>query len=472
VRVEETVADVPVGPGSAAQPESVRCVLPPAPALAGAGSIQILASEKTYARTESPRHYPDNDLVRVTTAAVWLADVLPYGLTALPIDEVRQAGAPPRPLAPRSVVVRARTMDNGRLRVEVGADGAVALTSVETARRVAPLITFVDEADCGDLYTSSPRARDHRVEFRGVRRTHRGPLRGELELRYRIVAAGRGRAAVDVELAVSLTLDADAPFVRVAVRGDNRLDDHRLRVVFGTDVIDGAAWADAAFGPVRRESVRIADEEARVELAPASAPLHRYVSVFDRAAGCTVFADGLAEYEVLAHGEIAVTLLRAVGELSRPDLPERPGHAGWPVATPGAQCRGPFAGDFAIMLHGPRLPATIDAIERAADDVLHPLAGSTLRSALRVPGPVRGVELVGPGLAFSALKESEDGEWLVLRCINLRDEPTAGEWRLPFAAAQARLARLDETPISDLACRDGVVAFGVRPRDVVTVLVR
>jgi len=38
-----------------------------------------------------------------------------------------------------------------------------------------------------------------------------------------------------------------------------------------------------------------------------------------------------------------VTVLRACGELSRIDLPERPGNAGWPTHTPEAQCIGPFA---------------------------------------------------------------------------------------------------------------------------------
>ena len=72
------------------------------------------------------------------------------------------------------------------------------------------------------------------------------------------------------------------------------------------------------------------------------------------------------------------------------------------------------------MLHGPRTAETIDAIERAADDVLNPLVGTTLRSALDVPAAGRRrSSSSGAGLAFSAIKESEDGGWLVLRCVNL-----------------------------------------------------
>ena len=74
--------------------------------------------------------------------------------------------------------------------------------------------SFVDERDVGDLYTPAPRAHGFTVQFRGVRREHRGPLRGELALRYRILDAETQRTSA--ELAVHLILDADASFVRIA----------------------------------------------------------------------------------------------------------------------------------------------------------------------------------------------------------------------------------------------------------------
>jgi len=185
-----------------------------------------------------------------------------------------------------------------------------------------------------------------------------------------------------------------------------------------------------------------------------------------------VFSDGLAEYEAAGDGSLYITLLRAVGDLSVRDLPERPGNAGWPKPTPGAQCIGPFSASFAFMLHGPRTPETIHEIERTADDVLLPLRGATLRSAIRVPDPVAGVELQGVGVALSTIKESEDGLWLVLRCVNLIDAPVAGSWRVPFDVVEAHRARLDETITDALTSIDRVVAFEAAPREIVTILVR
>jgi alpha-mannosidase len=245
-----------------------------------------------------------------------------------------------------------------------------------------------------------------------------------------------------------------------------------LRFVLAGDVAHPEVWADAAFGPVHRTPITPGADETQSERAPPTAPLHRYVSLFDASRGCTVLSDGLAEYESREDGSVAVTLVRSVGELSKSDLPERPGHAGWPVATPQAECRGPFAANLAVMFHGARDTQTIDAIERAADDFLVPMIGATLRSALGVADDVVGPELIGAGLAFSAIKESEDGRWLVLRGVNLTNERVVGAWRLPFPVEEARQSRLDESVAAPAPIEGQDVTFAADPRAIVTVLVR
>jgi alpha-mannosidase len=238
-----------------------------------------------------------------------------------------------------------------------------------------------------------------------------------------------------------------------------------------TDVRAPRVVADAAFGPVERRPPDVPLEARAMEHPDATAPLHRYVSCFDGSGGATLFGDGLTEYEADVGGTLAVTLTRSVGELSRRDLPERPGHAGYPVATPLAQGRGSFEASFAFFLHGPRSAATVDRIERVADDALLPLEGHPWRTAVDPPAAVEGVTLEGVGLACSAVKESEDGGWLVLRCVNLLDAPAAGAWRLE-GITEARVARLDETPLASIAVQGGTVRFEAPARGIVTVLVR
>ena len=477
LEIETFLADVSVGPGSR-PPERVRHVGVPR-LLGGDVPVQLLATRRANRRTESPRHYPDNDLVEVRRVVAWIPPVAGYGLAPLPLDEGKGA-APPADL---SVVGGPETLDNGVLRVHLEVDGTITVSASDGSWSVPNAVAIENAGDRGDLYTHSPFG-PVRIENRFLRSRpiHPGPLRAELETRWRIVVpsaadrrlagARRDGHAGFVDVRVRFRLDAGSPFVRVLVDGMNGAAGHRLRIRLRTGVADAAVWADAAFGPVRRVPVVVSDDERRIEAPPLTAPMHRFVSLFDSKRGVTVYSDGLAEYEADAAGDVSVTLVRSVADLSRNDVPERPGHAGWPVPTPEAQMLGPFAAELALFPHGPRDSETIDLIERTADDVLLPLTGTTLRSATADYAATGGLELEGRGLAFSAAKESEDGEWLVLRCVNLTDDTVSGRWSLPFAAREARVARLDETPLGDAPILGRTLVFSAGPRAVVTLLAR
>ena len=474
---------VPVGPGSA---PGARAAALPVDGFAfedAAISYQVLERLVRHDRVDSPVHYPDAALVDSWRVVAWAPTVRGYGLHALGVarEPTQAAGERPPPLPPSVPVATASPnwVDNGILRLAVAESGQVSLEVAGSGRRIESLLHFEDVGDRGDLYTSSPvGAPSTRTRFMGATLLHNGPLRAQLNAAWEMdIPCSTSRAArsteeVAIPLSATFVLDAGAPFVRCHISGENRARDHRLRVVFRTGITNGSVDADAAFGPVTREPIVISEAAARMEHAPMTAPLARYVTLSSAAAGFTLFSDGLAEYEANTDGQLAVTLVRAVGELSRNDLPERPGHAGWPVPTPEAQCLRPFASDLAIMLHGPRDTATIDAIERVADDVLLPLTGATLRSALHVAPPTLGVELDGRAMAFSACKQSENGEWLVLRCVNLDTRPVEGRWRLGSRVREARRARLDETPGETLPVTGTEIAFVAGPRAVVTILAR
>ena len=245
-----------------------------------------------------------------------------------------------------------------------------------------------------------------------------------------------------------------------------------MRLRFATGLDDATTVADAAFHPFVRVPLKLSDEEQRMEHVVATAPLHRWIARFTADAGATLFSDGLAEYESHDDGSIAVTLVRAVGALSRHDLPERPGNAGWPADTPGAQSLGAFGASFAIALHGADSPAVRDAVEQLADDVLLPIRGETLRSNLLEPCHAGGLELSGDGLAFSAAKPAQRAGWIVLRCVNRRDVAMRGTWRLGQPIAEAVRARLDETAEDALRVDGDSVSFEAAPMEIVTVLVR
>jgi hypothetical protein len=462
--LDATVAHVAVGPGSATRQGARR--RPPAWRVEGM-ALQLLGRTERVALTESARDYPRADLVVAARAVGWIDELRGYAVSTRLQGAAGRAVAPP----PDHVVrVEDGSLDNGMIRVEVAPDGRVRVRDLVGGRLIEDAIAFEDAADAGDLYTPAIRQVRELPPARHVRVVHRGPLRGEIAIERRWRSGASGAAANRVVL--SVVLDAGAPFVRIRVEGTNTSTDHRLRLRIATGLRDATTVADAAFHLVERSVPRLTPDDDAMEHVVPTAPLHRYVSRYDGVSGATIFSDGLAEYESLADGTVAVTLLRAVGELSRHDLPERPGHAGWPAPTPLAQARGPYRAAVALALHGADTPDQGDDVERLADDVLLPLAGRTLRSNLGEPRLAGGLELTGDGLAFSAAMPARASGWIVLRCVNRRDAAVQGAWHATRPIAEAALARLDETPLAPIQVEGNVLRFTAPPHGIVTVLVR
>jgi alpha-mannosidase len=208
------------------------------------------------------------------------------------------------------------------------------------------------------------------------------------------------------------------------------------------------------------------------EWPATTGPMHRYVI----AGGRTVFARGLHEYELLPDGRLAVTLFRSVGDLSRGALRARPGHAGWPTPTPGAQELGAFRAELAI---APVSAAEGDGaaawarVEAAAEEFHAALAGRMVRWGIGLPGRVTGPELEGRGLVFKALKPRDDGPGFVLRCLNPTMRPIRGLWRWPSPMRRAFHARLDETVLDEVRLSGDrrEMKFEAAGREVVTIVV-
>ena len=220
----------------------------------------------------------------------------------------------------------------------------------------------------------------------------------------------------------------------------------------------------------------------------------------DGQAGLAVFSRGLPEYEILRNGtaEIAVTLLRCVGSLSRGDLLTRPGHAGMDLPTPDAQCPGQHTFELAVRPHAGNWhtiyrDATVFAAplyirrgdetegyfpgevwtETAFDPPLRGFAIKPRDLAGDLPGELSFLSLSPDALVLSAVKRSEDGGALIVRCYNPTAEAFPAALATCWPVEQANLVRLDEKSWSDApTVEPNRIRFTIGAKQVRTIAVR
>ena len=429
--------DVLVGPPAGREPrrgDGARAI-----ALLGPNGpipLQLLGRASGQERLDAPRHYPDQDEVDVVRVAFRAPPLPGLGLGVLEPAE-RQ-----RPAPESGVRAGPRSLDNGLVALTVSRDGSVTLADRRTGLLYPSLLGLESAGDSGDTYTWAPRPRDRVRRMGGrvaVRVLARGPLVAALEVRGRL-----GCATGWVDARLVLTLHAGSPALRCTLHLDNRAIDHRLRLRVPTGVPGVAAVAGSQFGSVVRPAVAAEAGRYPRETPVATAPAQRFVAVADGPRGLALLAPGFFEYELAPNGELRVTLLRAVGQLSRADLPTRPGHAGWPAATPEAQCLGPDRLQLAVVpLDAADLRAG-SALPELWEDVFLPPRAVWLRQATALAPPAWDLQLEGRGLVFSSVKPPEEGNGLVLRCWNARAEPVSGAWRFGRPVGRAVRLRADE----------------------------
>jgi len=350
-------------------------------------------------------------------------------------------------------------IENEALRVEVALDGSFFVIDRASGERSGPHGALLDEGDRGDEYTYSYAgptlgSRDLVGTRRSVVTGDRATVTVEFELRLpsglREDRLARTPELVPCAVRSEISLDAGARRVDVRVVVDNQARDHRLRVLCETGTRSLTHVAGAAFAWLERET-RVAGRPGWIEQPTAERALHDLVAVEGATRGVAVGVDGLREYAVLHDGRtIAITLLRAVGFLSRGDLPERKGHAGPALVTPSAQCIGERAYRYCVVPLGAEM--TLPRAGREIREWLSPPWSGQGDAASHSFYSVEGDVAVQP----SALRAGPDGA-IVARVFKPSRDRSSATLRFARPALDARAVDL----------REGELALGNTGLDVV-----
>ena len=386
-------------------------------------------------------------------------------------------GKPTRPRRPRP----AQAVENDYFRVEASTlDGTISLTDKASGVTLDGLNRFVDGGDCGDEYNYCPPAQDELVDrprrAPRIRLVEDGPARSTLEiaLDYSLPKGltadgeGRSRRRRTCRIVSRASIYAGVPRLDFETEVDNLVEDHRLRVHFPTGLRSRFAHVEQHFGVLARPLAVPEDDGTWAETPIGTHPQKSFVDVNDGQRGLLLANRGLPEYEAIDGSEgviIALTLLRCVGWLARPRLPNRRRQAGPPIAVPGAQCLGKHVFHYSLVPHSGGWESAFVQAHRFA----HPLRGVTTTAGKGQLAPKAGLLSIAPSaLVLSALKAAENGQGIIVRLYNIASQPTWGEVRLEEPCEAVEVLNLNEEPLGQAEVDDGRVRLSLKPNEMIT----
>jgi mannosylglycerate hydrolase len=360
-------------------------------------------------------------------------------------------------------------LSNGALTVTVEPAGTLRLTTASGVE-LTGVGRLVDGGDRGDTYNYAPPARDDVVSAPAsveVTPLESGPLRGRLEVVRRYAWPVGLAADLDARAAETATvctrtlveLRTGERFVRLRVDVDNPARDHRLRLHVPTVRPASESAAEGQFAVVSRDgSAEGGWGEEPIPTYPASA--------FVDAGGVSLLLTQPTEYELCSDRELAVTVLRAVGQISRNVHPLRAEPAGPEIATPKAQLPGGARYELAILPHGEEW-SSADVLG-AAERYRHPFASYAGAGTRDASGSAAGLRVDGDGVTMTSLRRR--GEHLELRLVAQTDRPTTARVTGDFAAA--RRCDLRGRPGEELAVGGDTIELGLVPWEIATLQIR
>lgn len=332
-------------------------------------------------------------------------------------------------------LINGNVLENKNLKVEIKENGSIDLLDKNTNRIFKDLCIYENSGDIGNEYiymkpvgeapltTKNLKASievKEDLDYKAVIEiTHNWNipvganelLQEEIEevLEFKHRKSQRVEETVELEIKTILTLEKEGKGLKVKSVFNNIAKDHRMRMLFATDIESDVHYAESIFEVAKRQN----NVDKAWENPSNCQHQQAFVNVHNEEYGLTIANKGLNEYELINDNRntIAVTLLRSVRELGD-----------WGVfETPEAQCQGMHEAELEIIPHGK------DAFESYKEAHIFQIPLITRQLSTNNDGISHENGLLscdGYGIMWSALKTDEITGNKIFRAFNLLNKDT------------------------------------------------
>ena len=371
-------------------------------------------------------------------------------------------------------------MENEYIRVDIDPCGSITLTDRKTGKVYLNQLILADDSEIGDgwyhanaredrtVYSAAGKCRIEKVESGAVRCVFR--ITKEMEVPKELVlnheSQYRSSEYETCTAVFEVGLSEGARFADVHMTYDNRVKNHRVRLMIPTYTEGDTYFADQPFYCCTRKVGIDYETQNQREYDQYEKSMNGVTGKRDKDGNGLVFisAEGLHEVASTDDSEatLYVTLLRGFRKT---------------VMTNG-ETRGQILGTHSYSF----LLAPVDKTVTFADIIKQKsVMGAGVLSAYTeigkeeaVPQSVSECKLEGEGIILSILKCAEREDGVVARVYNASDEESNAKLTFKNEILSAKFVNLNEEEIADNALKtnDREIAFSVKPWQIKTVLIK
>ncbi|MGY3747029.1 alpha-mannosidase [Vagococcus salmoninarum] len=327
-------------------------------------------------------------------------------------------------------------LENDFIHAEIMANGQLTVTDKANHQIYPNVLTFENVGDVGNEYIFKQPKNDQAIFAHDFPHTIEvvtdSPYLAEVELTQTLMIpvaaeellqkemqavvemrqrqAGRSKELMPFVLKTRIRLEAGSHQLKFATSFNNQAKDHRLRVLFPTNIMAESHFAESIYEVVERPNT-VSDSW---ENPTNPQHQHAFVNLHTDNYGVTVANYGLNEYEILQeNGTIALTLHRSVGEM---------GDWGY-FPTPEAQCLGEQTVRYAIDFHG---GTDLHETYQRAQNFQIPLSVKQTDSHQGPLAPTKTFMTINSSAyLMTALKRKENQSEIITRGYNLSNTTAA-----------------------------------------------
>lgn len=363
-----------------------------------------------------------------------------------------------------------KMLQNEYILVKVNSDGTFDLKDKRTGCTFTRLNQFEDSGEVGDAYIRKVPLNNTMV-YKPIGKPKINIRHGELTeiatIKFKIAvpaesdAENRSKRKVLIEIETSATVQKGCPWVAFKTKVNNLAKDHRLRVLFPSNISADKSFSGASFD-FYENPVRPIDTNGWFESGYTTHPQKHFCGLRNNGKGLAIFNKGLPEYEIINNSEmsIALTLLRChkvyIPKIKKIDSNQR-----------GAQCLGNYEFEYAVFPF--KDETNVSILKTSLEYQSNFKVAQSARQRGKMPLTMSFINIDLP-LLITSVKKTNDRNTFVVRIYNPTDKNNEAELKFFNYISNAWYVNLDEKRLKKIQVRKAKrVPVTVLPHKIVTI---